>query len=144
MMAAAAAALYLVLAAACSSDDTGQVPSCVEDLDLACQPLVSPPTFQAVYDTTLQPTCASGRGTCHSADGAMGGLVFDDPDTAYGLLLGEGGARARVVPGDPACSLVVERLESQDRDFRMPPGNDSLPAPEICTIVQWISQGANR
>jgi hypothetical protein len=144
MLVAAAGALSTILAAGCGSDDTGSTPSCVEDLDLACQPLVSPPTFQAVYDTTLQPTCASGRGTCHSADGAMGGLVFEDPDTAYDLLVGSTGGRARVLPGDPACSLVIERLESDDRAFRMPPGNDPLPAPEICTIVQWISEGANR
>ncbi len=127
---------------ACSSSSPG--PTCVEDLDLGCRPLFDPPTFQDIYDNTLHPTCASGRGTCHSADGAMGGLVFEDPDTAYDLLLGGSTARARVVPGDPACSLIVERLDASDDAFRMPPGSDPLPGAEICTVVQWIAQGANR
>jgi hypothetical protein len=73
----------------------------------------------------------------------MGGLVFENIDMSYALLLGQNGGKARVIPGDPACSLVVEKLESTDPTFRMPPGTPLLPG-EQCTIVQWIAQGAKR
>jgi hypothetical protein len=83
-------------------------------------------------------------GTCHTSDAAMGGLVFENADTAYGLLLGTSGGRARVIPGDPACSLLLERLTSTDPNFHMPPGPNSISAGDRCTIVEWIDAGAAR
>jgi hypothetical protein len=117
-------------------------PACVPNLSPSCQPLYDPPSFQALYDNILHPTCASGSMTCHTSDGAKAGLVFEDRDMAYGLLLGTIGGRARVRPGDPGCSLLMERLESPDPSFRMPPGSAPLSAPELCTFIQWIANGA--
>jgi hypothetical protein len=82
-------------------------------------------------------------GTCHTADAAMAGLVLQDADQAYSLLLGQTG-RARVNPGDPACSLLVIRLESNDPTFRMPPGPTPLLESARCDILQWIANGAAR
>jgi len=128
----------------CGPDDGPPHFSCVEDLDLGCSPLHDPPTFEAVFADTLSPTCASGSGTCHTSDGAKAGLVFEDADEAYDLLLGVDGGEARVLPGDPACSLIVERLFDMRPDLRMPPGPAPLPAAEQCTIVRWIAEGAAR
>ena len=108
---------------------------CVEDLDLDCTPLYEP-TFDAVYAETLEPTCGQGSFSCHSSGGARGGLVFEDPDESYDLLLD-----GRVVPGDAACSLLVIRLE-HDR-FEMPPG-EPLSEEERCAIRQWVAAGAHR
>src|SRR5512132_1248561 len=94
---------------ACGCSDGAPAQACVETLDLACAPLYSP-TFDQVYTRTLQPTCALAGASCHSSEGAMGGLVFADPDAAYDALLGKSGAAARVVAGDAACSVIVERL----------------------------------
>jgi hypothetical protein len=74
----------------------------------------------------------------------MGGLVFENADTAYALLLGTNGTRARVIAGDAHCSLLVERLASTDPSFHMPPGPNSIPAGDQCTIVRWIQNGAPR
>jgi len=134
--------LLVILAAACGPDD-GTL-SCVDDLALDCQPLHDPPTFDAIFDDTLHPTCASGAGTCHTDDGAKAGLVFEDRDTAYGLLLGTVDGRARVIPDDPACSLIVEKLSTSNKRLRMPPGPTPLSDPELCTIVLWIANGAER
>ena len=57
--------------------------------------------------------------------------------------LGEGSEEARVIAGDPACSLLVERLVSSDPKLQMPPGNP-LSAAERCALVQWIEKGATR
>ena len=135
-------ALVLVALAGCGDDAPSY--SCVANLATDCQPLVDPPTFQAIYDGTLHATCASGTTTCHSSDGAKGGLVFEDPDQSYALLLGMVDGRKRVVPNDPACSLLVERLDATTPTTRMPPGSVPLSAAEQCTIVKWILQGAPR
>jgi hypothetical protein len=74
----------------------------------------------------------------------MGGLVFQDPDTAYALLLGTQGSHPRVMRGNPSCSLIVEKLESTDPAFRMPPGPTPLPEAARCDIELWIAQGAAR
>ena len=119
-------------------------PSCVTDVVADCAPQYSPPTFAVVFEKILRPTCASGKGTCHTADAAKGGLVFEEPDVAHGLLLGKRDGRARVAAGDPACSLLVRRLRALDSRERMPPGPTGLSAGEICTVTRWIGDGAQR
>lgn len=137
--AALAAALALSGVACSSPQDPG--PTCVKNLDLSCAPLY-PPDFDHVYNNTLHPTCAQAGGSCHSAEGHQHGLVFEDPDQSYALLLGTADGRVRVVPGDPACSLLVERIMSTGR-YAMPPGNPLSDA-ERCAIVQWVANGAQR
>lgn len=117
--------------------------ACVANLSTNCMPLYAPPTFGTLYANLFHPTCAQGIGTCHTSDAQMGGLVFEDQATAYALLLGTQGGRARVLPGNPACSLLEERLESNDSHFRMPPGPTPLSEPARCAVAQWIAQGAN-
>ena len=112
-------------------------------LDAMCRPLYDPPTFPVIFERILHPTCAQGFGTCHTADARMAGLSFEDEDEAYALLLGEVGGRARVLPGDPECSLLMQRLASADPSFRMPPGPTPLLDSELCTISAWIRQGAS-
>jgi hypothetical protein len=119
-------------------------PSCVEGLSTECQPLYDPPTYQRIFDTIFQPTCATGKGTCHTSDGQKAGLVFEDADIAYHLLLGEGGARARVLPKNAACSILEMRVENQDPNVRMPPGPVPLLPSQRCMITQWIESGAAR
>src|SRR5262249_19996875 len=102
-------------------------PACV-DLSVACRPLHDPPTYSVIYSTIFQPTCAAGLSTCHSPDAKKAGLFFEDPAQAYRLLLGMADGRARVLPNDPGCSLLAERVESKDPNFRMPPGTGLMPA----------------
>jgi hypothetical protein len=119
-------------------------PACVTGLSADCKPLYDPPAYATIFSQILQPTCAQGVGTCHTGDAAKGGLIFQDADLAYSLLMGTVGGRARVIPGDPSCSLLLIRLESSDPTFRMPPGPTPLLESERCDIVQWIAQGAAR
>jgi hypothetical protein len=130
----------LLLFAACGGP-AGD-PPCVQNLDTNCAALYDPPTFSALYQNILHPTCASGSGTCHTTDFAPRGLVFEDQQQAYNLLLGLNGARQRVIPGDPGCSILMRRLESNDPSYRMPPGNTPLTQPQLCTFVKWIANGA--
>jgi hypothetical protein len=132
--------------AACTSSSPPPIdPPCVSGLSTACKPLYDPPVYQTIFDKIFHPTCATGVGTCHTSDAAKNGLVFENADDAYALLLGSNpGDHPRVLPGDPACSLVMKRLTSSDPNYHMPPGDISLSPAEECTIVQWIANGAKR
>ncbi len=139
---AAALVLGAALPAACGAppDERSE---CVT-LDAECRPLYDPPAFPVIFERIVHPTCAQGMGTCHTADARMAGLSFEDADEAYALLLGEAGGRARVVPGDPECSLLMQRLASPDPGFRMPPGPTPLLDSELCAVSLWIREGATR
>lgn len=119
-------------------------PPCVQGLSASCQAEYDPATYATIFTKILQPTCGTGGASCHAAAGAKAGLVFEDADRAYGMLLGRSGARARVVPGDPSCSLIMKRLTSQDPSYHMPPGSESLSPGALCTITKWIAAGAAR
>jgi hypothetical protein len=125
---------------------TGPGLVCAPDLTPSCSATYDPPAFDTIYTKILQPNCATGNGTCHTADGRKAGLAFVTEDEAYGLLLGTNGTASskRVVPGDYDCSLIIERLTSKNPDLHMPPGPNSLSAPDLCTIVKWIANGAPR
>jgi hypothetical protein len=116
---------------------------CVTGLPSSCSALYQP-TFDQVYQRTLIPTCALGA-QCHGAasQGRNGGLFYTDPDQAYALLTGKTDGRARVSPGNPACSIMIERLEASDPARVMPPGQP-LSAAELCAIRTWIQNGAAR
>jgi hypothetical protein len=132
---------------ACTTSDgnsSGGEPPCVQGLSVDCKAQYDPATFDTIFTKILKPTCASGTGTCHTSDAAMGGLVFEDPDRAHAMLLGSDGSRARVLPGDPACSLLMKRLSSTDPSYRMPRGPTPLTAGEQCTITKWIAAGGAR
>ena len=125
-----------LLTAACNSQW-----ECVE-VDSDCTPLYEP-TFDNVYEQTLQRSCAVGGGSCHEASGQQGGLAFDDPDEAYHGLLNTSVEHLRVLPSDAECSLLMIRLEQEDPDDAMPPGAP-LDATERCAVQQWIEAGAPR
>jgi hypothetical protein len=130
----------------CSSDPPAPPPEppCVQGLSAQCQPEYDPPIYATLHAKIFLPICAAGTGTCHSADGAKNGLIFENADQAYGMLLGQNGAHVRVIPGDPSCSLIMKRLTSKDPNYHMPPGSTPLTAGEICAITQWIANGAKR
>lgn len=130
-----AALACLAVLAGCPADDEVV---CAEIDVTTCTPTYTP-TFDNVFSRTLQPTCGVAGGSCHGPDGAKGGLVLAEADAAHAALLD-----GRVEPGDAACSLIVRRLESTDRGFRMPPGSSALSAGERCAIEQWIEAGAAR
>jgi hypothetical protein len=121
---------------ACSSDPPPA--KCSTTADVGCAPLYEP-TFDQVFTRTLKPTCAKSGASCHASTGKQGGLVFEDADTAYRLLMDRGVARA----ADPACATIVHRVTATDGNVRMPPGL-SLPASEQCAIFRWVADGAKR
>ncbi len=131
--------LLLAFVAACTSSSGGTSdPPCVTSLPASCQPTYDPPIWSTIHAKILAPTCATGKGTCHTPDFAPNGLDLADADKSYGELL-DG---RRVLPKDPGCSLLVKRLASTDSSYRMPRGPTPLSAGDLCTVTKWIENGA--
>jgi hypothetical protein len=125
------------------SDDGGE---CLAPLSLDCRPTFEPATYDQIFEDVLRPTCgSSASGTqCHGKQGMQAGLVLADHDQAYDSLLGTLDGRARVVPGKPECSVLIMRLESTEKRFRMPLNSDPLDEGLRCAIRQWIAEGAEK
>jgi hypothetical protein len=64
--------------------------------------------------------------------------VFAEIEEAHRLLLD-----GRVEAGDAACSLVMQRIHSDDPSFQMPPGRRLIES-ERCAVQKWIENGAMR
>jgi hypothetical protein len=138
--------VLLAAGVACNGEeDGGGTAACLEPLPLDCE-VAFPPTYQAIYDNVIAARCGitGTGGSCHGPEGMQGGLSLAGEDEAYDALLGEVDGKARVVPGEPECSELLRRVESDDRNFRMPLGDRKLPDTTLCAIRQWIAEGAIR
>ena len=120
------AAVGGLLTSSCASDD--EAACSTETLD--CAPIVSPPTFDAIYKNILAPSCASGNGVCHGNGGTAGRLDMNTVESAFQ------GLSSRVDPTNYACSTLIKRIDSPRASYRMPPGPTPLTAAQRCAIRQ--------
>lgn len=101
-----------------------------------------PPVLSAIETQIFARNCTFS--SCHGAS-MQEGLGLTAP--AYGELVGvassEVPAMMRVVPGDPAASYLLHKIESTSPmdGARMPP-DQPLPAHKIEAIRLWIAAGA--
>jgi hypothetical protein len=114
---------------------------------------IEPVSFTTVFNEVLSPKGCTG-GYCHA--GHAGGLLMDSMETAYENLINKEAstptdceATIRVVPGDPAASMLWIRVRPDVDDCltaeqKMPPfGDDALSDEERQLIYDWILTGAN-
>ena len=140
--------VLMLLLAGCNGDggDDGDPapPDCVA-VETQCTPQL-PAEFERLHAEVLLPVCGVQGGACHgtaSAAGALGGLVIDaDFDVAYAALTT--GPDAFVVPGDAACSPLLARVNTDDANYLMPPGEAGLAEGVRCSLAQWVEAGAPR
>lgn len=105
------------------------VASCTGD------PADRPASWSYIHATIIAPSCATS--SCHSDLARTAGVVLDDPDEAYDVLV----ERRFVIPGDPGSPLMS--LLHGDERPRMPP-DAPLPAADIDLVRGWIEAGAAR
>src|ERR1700730_2074116 len=90
-------------------------------LQAAPQQPASEPVPQVIeFNRDIRPILSDKCFTCHGPDKArrMMNLRFDVEDVAKQDL---GGGQFAIVPGDPAKSLMVQRITAADASRRMPP-----------------------
>ncbi len=129
--------------AGCTSSITSASCSYGERCDRAAGACVAAPTFTEVY-AFLSRDCV---GSCHDA-GADGGLDLSSRAVAYAGLVGVtaacgGGASTRVIPYDPAASLLWRKLTRVDLcGSRMPPAGPPSSVSDVRRVESWIAAGA--
>jgi len=134
----------LWLALVCSGCPSTPPPACLAAAPSTTCDTLYIPTFDNVWTMTLYPHCGGKDGACHHGSSPQAGLSFETEQTAYDDLMMNSSLdpkRARVVPGDVQCSLVLVRADSPGTDYQMPPGTP-LPAEERCALTQWVANGA--
>ena len=108
-------------------------------------PVVLIPTLDSIQATVFTPTCASS--TCHDAVAPASGLDLSSADASFNNLVNitsvEQPTIIRVVPGDPANSYLIDKIDGSTNP-RMPLGGAALDAAVIANISQWITDGALR
>jgi hypothetical protein len=90
------------------------------------------------YLKQIKPILAGRCYACHGALKQEGGLRLD---TAK-LAIQGGDSGPAVKPGDPARSLLVQRVSATDETERMPEEGEPLKAEQIVLVKSWIAQNA--
>jgi len=101
-------------------------------------------TFSAMQANIFAPSCAFSG--CHSGTAAPVGLQLD-ADVAYDSLVNQPSVQqsdfARVSPGDPDNSYLIQKLEGTAAvGLQMPRNQPPLSIDTINAIRQWIADGA--
>jgi polyvinyl alcohol dehydrogenase (cytochrome) len=106
------------------------------------------PIFSAIYNEIIVGK-GCNTGSCHGSD--QGNLLMSSQSEAYANLVGVkasgplcgASGLTRVVPGDPASSLMFDKVSSATPvcGSTMPPGAP-LSAQEVEQIRSWIERGA--
>jgi len=90
-----------------------------------------------LFASTIRPILAARCYSCHGPSVQQNGLRLD---SLAAILQGSDSGKI-VVPGKPASSRLLRRLEAQERPM-MPYGGPALSSSEIASIRQWIELGA--
>jgi hypothetical protein len=115
-------------------------------------------TFGEVFNI-MGSSCAV-LGGCHSASdlgatlgqnisSAAANFDLSTAEAAYENLVGDSeaselcGGGARVIPGDPDGSVLIQRLEGDGCGDQMPQGGEPLPEKTLARIREWIADGAD-
>ncbi len=77
--------------------------------------------------------------SCHSGNKVKGEFRLDSREAA---MLGGGSGIAALVPGHPDDSYLLELIEEDFEEDRMPPKGDPLNQGEVEALKTWISNGA--
>ncbi|MCA9051576.1 MAG: DUF1549 domain-containing protein, partial [Planctomycetaceae bacterium] len=95
------------------------------------------------YQRDIRPILASRCWHCHGPDAnaRQGNLRLDQSESA----LAPRAHTAAVVPGDAGASLLVQRIDSNDDDLRMPPPDQprQLTTEEKSTLRRWVTEGGS-
>ncbi|MBC9934438.1 c-type cytochrome domain-containing protein [Chitinophaga qingshengii] len=94
-----------------------------------------------VYEHLVKPVLEEKCMSCHNASKAKGGLSMELPQQ---LLAGGKGGKL-FIPGNPAMSLVMERLHlpAEDKKHMPPTGKPQLTEEEVSLLYYWIKGGAD-
>ena len=95
------------------------------------------------FNRDVRPILSDKCFACHGPD-AQNRKTPLRLDSAEGAAVALSGGGKAIVAGDPAASVLLQRVKSDDPIRRMPPsyeGHDKLGDREIGVLERWITQG---
>lgn len=94
---------------------------------------------QVDYQTDIKPLLAEKCAACHGVLKQEAGLRLD----ARALMATGGDSGPAIQPGEPAGSLIIDRVTAED-DLRMPPHGEGTPLDDaqVALLSRWIAGGA--
>ena len=107
---------------------------------LSLAPLIEAEEQEIDFRRDVQPIFKSRCYECHGEDAREGGVRLSNRRDAF--LQGDSEQRI-ISPGNPAQSYLLERVQTDDEDLKMPPDGEPLTAAQIDLIRQWIQAGAD-
>ena len=128
--------LMFMLALACSSGGKDSA------ADSGTPTNTTPATLSGIQADIFTNSC--GFSSCHGQGGNAANLVLDEGESYANLVNApstDDPSVMRVAPGDPAASVLMIRLESDDMTYVMPP-SQPLSAAKIEAVRSWIEAGA--
>ena len=91
------------------------------------------------FNRDVRPILSDKCYACHGPGRQSGTIRFDREDVAKHEL---SGGRHAIVAGDPANSVMIQRITSANPAQRMPMGGEPLNARDTEMLRRWIQQGA--
>ncbi len=89
------------------------------------------------FEARVRPILAERCLKCHGPEKQSSGLRLD----SRAAVLKGGDSGPAVVPGKPAESLLIQAVDHQHGDLKMPP-KGQLPEPSVAMLRQWVALGA--
>jgi len=137
----------VLLLAACGSDHGGgNEPDAAVDpdpLDITDTPAAG--SLDDIHQRIIAKRCSGQPGLCHNGQFEPN---LSTPALMYAYLVDRPGIEhsreLRVKPGDPANSLVIDKLRNRNVATQMPLGAEPLEEADIQALEAWITAGALR
>jgi hypothetical protein len=138
----------VVLGAACGNDRAGPVTAdagTADDDPLAVADTAPAGSLDDLHQRIIVKRCSGQPGLCHNGQFEPN---LSTPAMAYAYLVARPGLEKpdelRVRPGDPAHSLLIDKLRNRGVATRMPLGAEPLDEGDIQALEAWIGGGALR
>src|SRR5438128_12118227 len=123
---------------------TGSAPNTLvmggtQNARLSPSSVASPKTVE--FNRDIRPILSDKCFTCHGPDQTQRRTAFHF-DVEESAKQDIGGGHFAIVPGDPANSVLIQRITSPDEALRMPRGGPPLSEREVALLTDWIREGA--
>jgi len=116
-----------------------------EDDPLAVSATPAAGSLDDLHQRVIAKRCSGQPGLCHNGQFEPN---LSTPTMTYAYLVNRPGLekpdQLRVKPGDPAHSLLIDKLRNRGVATQMPLGAEPLAEADIAAIEAWINAGALR
>ncbi len=100
----------------------------------------APKVYTVDFATQIEPILQENCSSCHAGNSPESGMSVL---SRASMLKGGDSGHPSIISGDPVGSALIQRVKSDEADFRMPREGNPLTDEQIKLLTTWISEGAN-